>query len=357
VDQLEAFMSEERPEKVVEEAIRAMERRQRMFATAFSRNSAIHDAAALLATPRWMKTIEMLPNQLVGANSALRAIEGLAEHQSAWAMRVPEHFRTAPLFNVAENLRKTLFTYHGVIENLHETLTAPLRINRAVFDQLAVAARRFAEQQRETDAHLDAFVLRHGWPVPLSLPMSAYQHVVSLAARPKREVTSSMVHWFRPQSKVFRECAGILVEHELLASRRPLIRQALRAHRRGDFYLVINALMPLVEGVLVDAIYADGSPPERRGTAKAIEKLKSDTAGKYLEGTVAAVERLVVSGAAGMGLFSTVKRATWGADGEPRSLNRHAILHGFARRYATEANALKMILLLGVIVQVTDTND
>ncbi len=136
-------------------------------------------------------------------------------------------------------------------------------------------------------------------------------------------------------------------------SRQPLIKQVLQAHRRGQHYLVICGLMPLVEGVLVDAIFTPSTAPSWQATQKAVAKLKGDADGVY-GGVVQAVERLIIAGAAGMGLFDQADRATWAVGGEPRRLNRHAILHGFARRYGSAVHALKMILLLNVVVQVAD---
>lgn len=55
-----------------------------------------------------------------------------------------------------------------------------------------------------------------------------------------------------------------------------------------------------------------------------------------------------------MGLFTRSDPADYGRPAEPKSLNRHAILHGYARRYATQANALRMFLLLAVLLEVVD---
>ena len=52
-----------------------------------------------------------------------------------------------------------------------------------MFKQLSESLARFAEQQQEIDDQLDAFVLRHGWPIPLDLPIRAYARVVKMADR------------------------------------------------------------------------------------------------------------------------------------------------------------------------------
>lgn len=350
--------SERTPQAIVDAAIREMARRQRIFDAAFQPHAAIDRTAKLLASPQWLRTLDQaMRNVALPAPTALDALQGLAAHESVRRLRIADSFTTTPLLRIAENMRRSLFAVDRVTEQLQQAVMRPLALHRAMFEQFARATRRFAEEQAEIDAKLDAFVVKHGWPVPLSLPARAYRHIVGLADRPKREVTAAMVEWFRPGTRAFTRCADILLEHPLLEPRRPLIRQVLVAHRRDQHYLVINSLMPLVEGVLVDALYANEQPPEKAAVEKAVGRLKDEKVDEYFGGTVAAVERLVVAGAAGMGLFSNVRRSTWGSRGEPRTLNRHAILHGFARRYGSRANALKMILLMDVLVQVAGDPD
>jgi hypothetical protein len=289
---------------------------------------------------------------LVGSEAA-RALEGLASHYNASAVRALEDVRKHGLFRVAENLQITLIDLVQISDQVQRSLLAPLRASQRAFEQLQLQVQRFAEEQRAIDQQLDAFVLRHGWPVPLNLPTTAYRQIVSMAPKGKREVTASMVHWFRPEGRIFRDCASALLNAPALESRMPLIRQVLRAHRRRDHYLVINGLLPLVEGVLVDRVFEGETPPATSGTQKAVRRLAKELDSPLaMGGAVRAIERLVVSGAAGMGLFTQTSRADYGGSGEPRSLNRHAILHGYARRYGGEANGLRMILLLNVIVQV-----
>lgn len=254
------------------------------------------------------------------------------------------------LFSIAENAQRTFSVYAG-LGRVVENALKPLRAQQGLFKHLAESVGRFADQHHEIDEHLDAFVLRHGWPIPLDLPMSAYARIVKMSDRPKREVSAAMNHWFRPESRPFRSCAHTLLERPLLASRRPLVKQALRAHRRGEHYLVINSLLPLVEGVLVDGVFRDDSLPQDGRVQRAVTKLKT---GDPDDSVLRAVESLVVAGAAGMGLFTKSDPTGYGRPGEPRSLNRHAILHGYARRYATRANALRMILLMAVLVEVID---
>ena len=209
---------------------------------------------------------------------------------------------------------------------------------------------RLIEEQRQRHELTDAFVRAHGWPVPMHLPISAYRRIVGLAGAGKREVNRFMQEGFRPGTRAFSATAGVLVDSPAFESRRPLVTQALRAHRRGEWYLVINALLPLVEGVLVDYAFEDEAPPENSRPVKAMDRLREKD-GVALGVAVNTLEVVLLSAGGNMALFAGFDPADYGAPGEPRALNRHAILHGAARRYGSEQNALRLVLLLAVMAE------
>jgi hypothetical protein len=340
---------------IVEVELRRLAASEQLVETAYRSNAAIQGAARALATPDWPRIAYGygFGNKLVGAE-AIRAVQALAAHQNLVSLRLADVFKTTGVFTVAQNVQRTVAGLQGVRSGMIEQTLAPLRAYRTTFAGLAESVRSFAEQQREIDEQLDAFVLRHGWPIPLNLPMRAYAQIVRMADRPKREVTAAMVEWFRPESRVFRTSTSMLLARPVIEDRRPLIRQVLRAHRRGEHYLVVNGLLPLVEGVLVDGVFGLHSAPVSSRVRAAMDKLAEDDPGDSL---VRAIGNLVVSGAAGMGLFARSDPRQYGIRGEPRTLNRHAILHGYARRYGSRANALRMILLLTVLVEVIELQE
>lgn len=348
--------SPEITEKDVEKALTHAVKSSELLGTAYQTSPALKFAAAQLASTRWLETAKSFGfgRAFVGAD-VTRAVGVLASHQNAQLVRLARGVIDPQLLAVAENARRTVAQFGGIAELARnvELAVAPLRAFRESFNAMAEAAARFAEQQEEIDEALPGFVLRHGWPVPLTLSLRAYAHIVGMKDRPKREVTASMVYWFRPGSGAYRDCVELLLERPILESRRPLIKQVLRAHRRGDHYLVINGLLPLVEGVLTDAAFANVQQPRRNRVGRSMAELQADAGGSF-DSALAAIENLVVAGAAGMGLFTPTDPADYGGRGEPWSLNRHAILHGYARRYSSEANALRMLLLLTVIAQVVD---
>ena len=195
--------------------------------------------------------------------------------------------------------------------------------------------------------------MRHGWPLPISIPLGLYRHLVELANAPKREVNRRMRAAFKPGTRAHRSTRDVLLDSPAFESRRPLLRQAFRAQRRGEWYLVINALLPLVEGVLVDAAYASDIPPDKARPQRALSRLRdAEPAPRFLEqAAIDSLETIVLPAGGGVALFSDYDPSHYGGPGEPQRLNRNAILHGLARRYGTELNALKLYLLLVVLAE------
>jgi hypothetical protein len=61
-----------------------------------------------------------------------------------------------------------------------------------------------------------------------------------------------------------------------------------------------------------------------------------------------ALETMILGASSGVALFDTYAPPQ---GVEPRSLNRHGILHGSARRYGTEQNATKLFLLVTLLAE------
>jgi hypothetical protein len=112
----------------------------------------------------------------------------------------------------------------------------------------------------------------------------------------------------------------------------------------------------LVEGVLVDYAYQAAPAPQGRRTQRALKELREREAAG-LGVTIDTLETMLYSAGANVAMFDKFDLADYGGPGEPRSLNRHAILHGAARRYGSEQNALRLMLLLTVMAEAFDLSD
>ena len=165
-----------------------------------------------------------------------------------------------------------------------------------------------------------------------------------------------MTRSFRPGTRVFRLTRDVLLESPQLTSRRPLIKQALGAYKRHDWYLVVNALLPLIEGVLIDYAYRTAPAPRKGRTQRALKELREREAA----GLGVTVRHSGDDAALCRSERCDVRPIRPGRLWRPRraaSLNRHAILHGAARRYGSEQNALRLMLLVAVMVEAFDLSD
>jgi hypothetical protein len=213
------------------------------------------------------------------------------------------------------------------------------------FARFGEAMQELADEQRRLDEQTDKFVARHGWPVPISLPQRAYKHVVSRSGVGKREVNGLMVRSFRPTTSMYRIVREVLDESPDFVSRRPLLRQVYAAQRSGHWYLVINGLLPLVEGVLIDATFPTGTRP--KSVKPGVERL-AEAEDTIRDSGFRALETMIVGAGSGLALFESYAPPP---GIEPRSLNRHGVLHGSARRYGTEQNATRLFLLVVLLAE------
>jgi hypothetical protein len=236
-------------------------------------------------------------------------------------------------------------------ENARRNLTRWIDALQPSLNEMAQRAMRFVELRQELDEGAVAFVERHGWPLPLALPMTVLHRVVRLAKRPKREVSATMLETFGPRTRAFRQSRDALMDSMPFEGRRPAVEQAVRAMRRGDQYAAICTMLPLVEGVLVDVIFGGQEAPRGQVTQKALVELGN--VGDLEDAWITrSIETLLLSATGGVALFDHFDRRDYGVPGESRRLNRHAILHGSARRYGTRENSLKLFLLLVALAEV-----
>jgi hypothetical protein len=270
-----------------------------------------------------------------------------------WAAQIgTEQGALASLAGIGKNLaviQEALMRPASAVQALVEKLNASFAMNwQPQFERFGQAMQQLAEEGRRLDEQTDLFVRRHGWPVPISLPTAAYKAVVSRHAIGKRDVNRIMVENFRPGKRVYSIAREMIDESPDFKSRRPLLRQVYAAQRRGEWYLVINGLLPLVEGVLIDAMFPTGEQPKWKRIEKGVNALVDSQDETYGEAAFRALETIIIGASTGSALFEHYAPPV---GVEPRSLNRHGVLHGSARRYGTEQNATKLFLLIVVLAE------
>jgi len=119
-----------------------------------------------------------------------------------------------------------------------------------------------------------------------------------------------------------------------LKQRRKIVRDAVKAHKEGRHALSIPALLPLADGLAVRIV---GRVPGNKRKAiyakDAVEQYHSTEREVWSECVLRVVTSLMYRD------YDFSKKP-------PSTMNRHAIMHGEVIGYPTEANSLRVILLI-----------
>lgn len=121
--------------------------------------------------------------------------------------------------------------------------------------------------------------------------------------------------------------------------RRRAVRAALKAHKEQRYVLSMPTLLPLVDGLAVRFV------GRLSGSRKAIQQ--KEAAKRYHS-----VEKEVWSECVETVITSLMYKDYDFTKKPPSTLNRHAIMHGEVIGYASEANSLKVMLLVDTYVRI-----
>lgn len=120
-----------------------------------------------------------------------------------------------------------------------------------------------------------------------------------------------------------------------------ILRDSIEVHKLGKYTLTVPTLIPIIEGVIREfmldkySIFSEGFKPIYRGFKDKVDEL-SNFLVSYV---IACIDKLYCR-------FNPIK------PNEVDDFSRHKISHGLATEYASEANSLKIILLLDEIFEI-----
>ncbi len=253
---------------------------------------------------------------------------------------------------VARSMAETISTVTAgsIIEQASHALSATVRQSlaqqiEAVADQLRatileavqpaalIASLDFSERMRNLSDEAEKAheaLWRLGWWMPPSLSTTFFWQVGRLAGSNRRlEVRRAMLE--AAQSRDMLDAVHSWLEDEPFRSRRAIILDGVRDHRRRRYRVSIPTLLPTLEGIAVDA-FAPGT---------------------NLTSPVPAIQTANAQLATGVGdsVLDTVTvlwtgRRFSATQLSDRALNRHLILHGHSTRYGTAVNSAKVLFAL-----------
>jgi len=137
--------------------------------------------------------------------------------------------------------------------------------------------------------------------------------------------------------------------------RQKIIEDALDAHIDGKYTLSIPALLPMVEGILIDII---GSRPKKGESmsdwvGNAIDDMCTD----FMQ---ASLKNIILAFLTGVTVYKGIDKKYFTPDMFPQwlddnnyaakdILNRHAILHGVFVDYPSKENSIRTFMILDVL--------
>jgi hypothetical protein len=127
------------------------------------------------------------------------------------------------------------------------------------------------------------------------------------------------------------------------ADRKQIVLDGLEAHRVGKWTLSIPSILPLIDGLMrrfrKEHLRASKNPRRVMHDARFVEYYRRKRPKLFGKSLASFMHNHVFA-------FYDLNTGT-----PPSSINRHGILHGEIPNYATEANSLKVFLLLDTISQ------
>ncbi len=242
-------------------------------------------------------------------------------HEALSAFTIHEYFDKPATENLAGPQSR-----HGN-GNKGQQMIVPQTVRNAL-DALAARGERLAEA---------------GWTLPQFLDFSDVRNLLETSS--DSDLDALIVDLYsRDEGHEWISLRGELAKSELLDSYRTVIEQAFRAYERGDYLIVVPALLAALEGVLA---IVDNRIRSRRVTpvewARNRESAQSEgSMHKVLWGSI---------------VFFTEKlwqRSDFSED-HPPSLNRHWILHGRKMQDVDQADALRLFQALHSITTLGQT--
>lgn len=288
--------------------------------------------AATLHVPQWVAPIQQIvetyERQADAVADVMRPLQEFAETYDRQFGAVVEAIRTAEM--AAQAAAEWVVSHQ---EQLRATL---------------LWLENWPRQWGDTLREYGRICTQAGWPPTLRLPLPV---IADLVGRKREGATPDAMSAALEQAwlacftdeEVSRIVSQWWVWPEVMDVRRPLLEDALEAHRQGRFALSVPVFVAQIEGVLA-ATFAHAGQLRGHGVHN-----KNSPGASFLEILASrsndVIEKTCIVSYSVDVLFGQFEH------GRPwRGLNRHAILHGADTTYATRVRSLQAILALDRVV-------
>lgn len=193
------------------------------------------------------------------------------------------------------------------------------------------------KQFKSTYERFSIIMLELGWPPQPELYVNEISQIVNYYDKYGKEATKQEIDKYfldrYPQNKI-EDIVDKWDKKKIMNKRMPIIKEAIKAHKSGDYYLAVAALLPQIEGIIADGFGHVGQMYNEE-LEDYIEELnkKREPFNDLLNDFYLKI--ILVNFGHGERIKS--------------SLSRHAIVHGGDVDFGTNINSLKTILLLDYV--------
>jgi len=199
------------------------------------------------------------------------------------------------------------------------------------------------------------FLLDRGWwALQADMPLAAWGQLAQLIADGRRDEAEALM----------QHLAASLVERvarrvrAMWPGRWAILADAFRAHRDGLYTLSVPVMLMQADGICSDLLGAPlfakekGAPRSKKALEQKLSAIKvAGRRHRVSSSPELTLEPLRTPSSIGQSTDQRDARRRRDATYGP--LNRHAVLHGLDVAYATEANSLRAVLILGYLAYVS----
>jgi len=257
---------------------------------------------------------------------------------------------TEPLTRIHKEYATNIASIASSLADVYKPLLADISAVNLAFNSLASSEtfkrlRRDLEQDQET---VEAYKAA-GWPIAPSMTPSLRLAIRELHSEARLRFASAKIlgYYHRDRHAKLMATVAEWADHPLFRPRMHIIRDALDAHRDRTYTLSIPALLPQIEGILIEYVTSSGIDVRLRSIKDIYEKVIGDPL-DYDMSTWVIASTLLYQLQTTTYSFSEFRTEITKSI-NTRTVTRHTVLHGIAVKYNTAANSLKAFLLLDAL--------
>lgn len=298
----------------------------------------------------WQERTVSFPLSTTSEKAIRDLTHSIAAIADGWAHVLPH----VALKGIADAVLHITAPYGQMLNRLSPQFNSLARDYRPISDHLEALLEQFAASfpDHEDFRFVNAFLSDRGWLLSGETPSGLVNRLAPLVRQGEGEAVD----------QAMRDHVGARLDEivhrasEKCPLRAPILAAAARAHAERAFELTVPTLLSQADGMALELIgghfFRRTATPTRKSTTetgKALDEKLPDQQEIRADGYLAPLLIAVFVGSS-LGVHTQVRIEGRRADPAYGPLNRHGVLHGIDKDYATEDNSLRAFLLVEYIL-------